>query len=97
MRDNFTKKELINSIYMQLGFSKKIIDNITEDFINIIIDNLIHAKKVKISNFGTFFLKRKKSRIGRNPKTKEKKVISERNVITFKASKEFKSYINKNE
>ena len=82
---------------MQLGFSKKIIDNITEDFINIIIDNLIHAKKVKISNFGTFFLKRKKSRIGRNPKTKEKKVISERNVITFKASKEFKSYINKNE
>tara|TARA_B100000029_G_C17446507_1_gene913447 strand:+ start:409 stop:702 length:294 start_codon:yes stop_codon:yes gene_type:complete len=97
MRDNFTKKELINSIYMQLGFSKKIIDNISEDFINIIIDNLIHAKKVKISNFGTFFLKRKKSRIGRNPKTKEKKVISERNVITFKASKEFKSYINKNE
>ena len=97
MRDNFTKKELINSIYMQLGFSKKIIDNITEDFINIIINNLIHAKKVKISNFGTFFLKRKKSRIGRNPKTKEKKVISERNVITFKASKEFKSYINKNE
>ena len=97
MRDNFTKNELINSIYMQLGFSKKIIDNISEDFINIIIDNLIHAKKVKISNFGTFFLKRKKSRIGRNPKTKEKKVISERNVITFKASKEFKSYINKNE
>ena len=97
MRDNFTKKELINSIYMQLGFSKKIIDNISEDFINIIIDNLIHAKKVKISNFGTFFLKKKKSRIGRNPKTKEKKVISERNVITFKASKEFKSYINKNE
>ena len=97
MRDNFTKKELINSIYMQLGFSKKIIDNITEDFINIIIDNLIHAKKVKISNFGTFFLKRKKSRIGRNPKTKEKKVISERNVITFKASKEFKNYINRNE
>ena len=97
MRDNFTKKELINSIYMQLGFSKKIIDNISEDFINIIIDNLIHAKKVKISNFGNFFLKKKKSRIGRNPKTKEKKVISERNVITFKASKEFKSYINKNE
>ena len=82
---------------MQLGFSKKIIDIITEDFRNIIIDILIHAKKVKISNFGTFFLKRKKSRIGRNPKTKEKKVISERNVITFKASKEFKSYINKNE
>ncbi len=97
MRDNFTKKELVNSIYMQLGFSKKISDNIVEDFINVIVDNLIQDKKVKISNFGTFFLKRKKSRIGRNPKTKEKKIISERNVITFKASKEFKNYINKNE
>ena len=96
MRDNFTKKELINSIYMQLGFSKKISENIVEDFINIVIDNLIHDKRVKISNFGTFFLKRKKSRIGRNPKTKEKKVITERNVITFKASKEFKNYINEN-
>ena len=97
MRINLTKKEIINSIYMQLGFSKKIIDNISEDLINIIIDNLIHAKKVKISNFGTFFLKRKKSRIGRNPKTLEKKIITERNVITFKPSKEFKNYINKND
>ena len=58
---------------MQLGFSKKISNNITEDFINILVDNLIQSKKVKISNFGTFFLKRKKSRIGRNPKTLEKK------------------------
>tara|TARA_Y100000590_G_C15202517_1_gene819287 strand:- start:297 stop:590 length:294 start_codon:yes stop_codon:yes gene_type:complete len=97
VRDNFTKKELINSIYMQLGFSKKISDNIVEDFLNLILDNLIQNKKVKISNFGTFVIRKKKSRIGRNPKTKEKKVISERNVITFKASKEFKNYINKNE
>ncbi len=96
MRDNFTKKELVNSIYMQLGFSKKISENIVEDFIDLIVDNLIKDKKVKISNFGTFFLKRKKSRIGRNPKTKEKKVITERNVITFKASKDFKNYINEN-
>ena len=51
-------------------------------------------KKVKISNFGTFLLKRKKERIGRNPKTKEKKIISERNIISFKASKELKKYLN---
>ena len=82
---------------MQIGFPKKIIDNIIEDFIDLIIHNLIKDKKVKISNFGTFFLKRKKSRIGRNPKTKEKKIITERNVITFKVSKEFKNYINSNE
>ncbi len=82
---------------MQIGFPRKIIDNIIEDFIELIIDNLIKNKKVKISNFGTFFLKRKKSRIGRNPKTKETKIITERNVITFKVSKEFKNYINSNE
>ena len=49
----------------------------------------------KIAKFGTFELRKKKSRIGRNPKTKEKKVISERNVILFKPSKELKKKINK--
>ena len=70
---------------MQLGFSKKISENVLEDLINIIIDSLNKNKKLKIKNFGTFFLKRKRSRIGRNPKTKEEKVIKERNVISFKA------------
>ena len=95
MRVNLTKKEIINSIYIQLGFSKKIIENLLEDFLSIILDELLKKKKVKISNFGTFILKRKNKRLGRNPKTKESKIISERNVITFKPSKELKNYINK--
>ena len=82
---------------MQLGFSKKISELILEDFILLIIDNLNESKKIKISNFGTFFIKKKKSRIGRNPKTNEKKMISERNVVTFKPSKFIKNYINNNE
>ena len=90
MRINLTKKEIINSIYMQLGFSKKISENLFEDFLSIILDELIKNKKVKISKFGTFILRYKKSRIGRNPKTLEKKIISERNVILFKPSKELK-------
>ena len=49
----------------------------------------------KISNFGTFLVRNKKNRIGRNPKTREEKKISKRNVILFKASKEFKELINK--
>ncbi len=81
---------------MQIGFSKKISENLLEDIFNIILKNIIKEKKVKIAKFGTFTLRRKKKRIGRNPKTKESKVISERNVILFKASKEFKEYINKN-
>ncbi len=96
MRVNLTKKEIINSIYMQLGFSKKICENLLEDFFLIIIDNLIKHKKVKISKFGTFSLRAKSSRIGRNPKTKESKLISKRNVILFKPSKELKSNINQN-
>ena len=94
MRDNLTKKEIINSIYMQLGFSKKVAENILEDLLEIISDSIYNNKILKISNFGTFFLKRKKKRVGRNPKTKEEKMIKERNVITFKPSAELKNYIN---
>ena len=50
--------------------------------------------KVKISNFGTFILRFKKSRLGRTPKTLKQSIISERNVILFKPSKELKKYIN---
>ena len=97
MRVNLTKKEIVNSIYMQLGFSKKICENLIEDFLEIILGQLIINNKVKIPKFGTFILRYKKKRIGRNPKTLEKKIISERNVILFKPSKELKKYINNNE
>ena len=94
MRVNLTKKDIINSIYMQIGFSKKISENVLEDILKLLVDNLIKNKKVKISNFGTFVLRHKKSRIGRNPKTKKETLISERNVILFKPSKFFKNKIN---
>ena len=97
MRVNLTKKEIINSIYMQIGFSKNVVENLLEDFLLILLSELTKNKKVKISKFGTFILRYKKSRIGRNPKTLEKKVIKDRNVVLFKPSKEFKDYINSNE
>ena len=82
---------------MQLGFSKKISENLLEDFLSIILENLIKNKKVKIPKFGTFSIRHKKSRIGRNPKTLEKKIITERNVILFKPSKDLKNFINTDE
>ena len=94
MRQNLTKKEIINSIYMQLGYSKKLIENILEDVFEIILESLKEKGKVKISNFGTFILRNKKARVGRNPKTKEEAVISQRNVILFKPSKLLKDKIN---
>ena len=94
MRINLTKKDLVNLVYMQIGFSKLIAENLIEDFFSLIIDNLKDKEKLKISKFGTFSVRLKKSRIGRNPKTKEEKKISERKVILFKPSKEFKFFVN---
>ena len=98
MRVNLTKKEIINSVFMQIGFSKKMSESILEDILSDIVKNLKKHKVVKISNFGTFHIRFKKSRVGRNPKTKEEKIIKERNVVLFKPSKDFKKFINtKNE
>ena len=97
MRINLTKKDLVNIVYMQIGFSKSISENLINEFFSLIISNLIEEKKLKISNFGTFSIRKKKSRIGRNPKTKEKKIISDRNVVLFKPSNEFKIFINSND
>ena len=94
MRINLTKKDLVNIVYMQIGFSKSISENLINEFFSLIVTNLIQEKKLKISNFGTFSIRKKRSRIGRNPKTKEKKIISDRNVVLFKPSKEFKIFIN---
>ena len=94
MRINLTKKDLVNSVYMQIGFSKQICENLIDEFFSLIVSNLIKEKKVKISKFGTFIIRTKSPRIGRNPKTKEKKIISKRNVVLFKASKEFKKFVN---
>ena len=97
-RINLTKKELINAVYMQLGFSKNISENLIDDLLLTIVDSLKNDKKLKLSKFGTFTIRNKKSRVGRNPLTKEQKIISDRNVVLFKPSNEFKDLINlKNE
>ncbi len=94
MRINLTKKDLVNVVYMQVGFSKQISENLIEEFLSLIMLNLKEEKIVKLSKFGTFSIRSKKSRIGRNPKTKERKEISKRNVVLFNPSKEFRNYIN---
>ena len=94
MRLNLTKKDIVNSLYMQIGYSKKISENLLEDVFELLLENLKKDKIVKIAKFGTFILREKKSRVGRNPKTKEKRIISQRNVILFKPSKELKKKVN---
>ena len=94
MRINLTKKDLVNLTYMQIGFSKQASENLIEEFFSLLVQNLKKEKKLKLAKFGTFSIRQKKSRIGRNPKTKEEKKISERKVVLFKPSKEFKEFIN---
>ena len=95
MRINLTKKDLVNQIYMQVGFSKQISEHLIDDFFLLIVTNLKKEKKLKIAKFGTFTMRLKKSRVARNPKTNEKKIVTERYVVLFKPSKNFKELINK--
>ena len=91
---NANRKWLGKKIHETVGFSKVISENILNDIFHIIMSSFKENNKIKITSFGTFLKKRKNERIGRNPKTKNKKIISARNVVTFKASKFFKSKIN---
>ena len=94
LKKNANRKFLANKIYQNIGFSKIISENIVNDIFYIVMSSFKENEKIKITSFGTFLKKRKNRRMGRNPKTKEKKIISARNVITFKASKFFKNKIN---
>ena len=91
---NISRENIANSINSEFGFSKKECLEIVNDIIEIIIEGLQNNGIVKIHNFGTFKLKRKKSRLGRNPKTKEEVMINDRYVVTFKASKNILKSIN---
>ena len=93
-KQNISRDEIADSMKSEFGFNRKLCLDIVNDIIDIIITGLQSDKIVKIHNFGTFKLKNKNSRIGRNPKTKEEFNISSRNVITFKASKILLKYIN---
>ena len=93
-KKNVTRADLETNIHKNLGFSKLLCKKITQDFFDVVKEFVKKNDQLKIAKFGTFHKKHKKERIGRNPKTKETKVISSRDVVLFKPSKEFKSFIN---
>ena len=93
-RDNTNKKNIIDNIYGKIGLPTCYIEKIINDLILILTENTITKKILKIKNFGSFFLKKKNKRIGRNPKNKMYHEISERNVVTFKPSEELKKKLN---
>ena len=94
-QNNYTREEIAESLHNEFGLTKKDCVVFVNDILEIIIEGLRVDGYVKIHNFGSFKIKRKKSRVGRNPKTKEDVIISERNVLTFKASKSVLNNLNK--
>ena len=92
---NITREDIAETINNEFGLSKKDCLELVYDIIETIIYGLEKNKIVKIHNFGTFKLRKKNSRIGRNPKTKVEVMIKERNVITFKPSKKVLFLLNK--
>ena len=94
---NFTRKDLSNKIFKNLGFSKNLSSKIIDDFFEALISGIIKSNKIKISSFGTFSILHKKERIGRNPKTKVEAKILSRKVVKFKSSSLLKKKLNRNE
>ena len=97
VKKNFTRKDLSNKIYQNLGFSKNLSSKIVDNFFEALISGLIKSNKIKISSFGTFSVLNKKERMGRNPKTKVEAKIFSRKVIKFKPSLLLKEKLNRNE
>ena len=94
IKKNLTRKDIANKLHARLGLSKNLLGNILDNFFESLISELIIKKKIKISSFGTFEIKNKKERIGRNPKNKVEFKISSRKIIKFKPSNIIKKKLN---
>jgi len=94
VKKNFTRKDLSNVIYKNIGFSKNFSSNLIDNFFEILIQSLLVSDKIKISSFGTFKILKKKQRVGRNPKTKVEAIISPRMVVKFIPSSMLKEKLN---
>ena len=97
IKKNISRDDIANAINTEFGFSRKDCNDVVNNIIDIIIDGLTNSNYVKIHNFGTFKVRFKSSRLGRNPKTKEEVIIKDRRVISFKPSKFILKYINSKE
>lgn len=81
-----TRADLAEALYREIGLSRTESAALVEAVIDQIIDALIGGDNVKLAGFGTFSLRDKKERIGRNPKTGQEVPITSRRVLTFKPS-----------
>ena len=89
-----TRADLSEAVYQEVGLSRNESADLVETVLNEISDALVRGEMVKISSFGSFAVRQKGERIGRNPKTGEEVPILPRRVLVFRASHVLKNRIN---
>ena len=89
-----TKADIVEALYEKVGFSKKEAADLVEMVFDTIKDTLSKGDKIKISGFGNFVVREKRSRVGRNPQTGESIEISARRVLTFRPSQVLRAEVN---
>lgn len=93
-KSTMTKADIVEKVYEKIGFSKKEASELVEMVFGTLKDKLVAGEKVKISGFGKFEVREKKSRIGRNPQTGDRITISARRVLNFSPSQVLKAMLN---
>jgi integration host factor subunit alpha len=89
-----TKADMVELVYERIGVSKREAATVVESIFDIIKESLERGENVKISGFGSFNLREKKPRRGRNPQTGEEITISARRVLSFKSSNVLRDQLN---
>jgi integration host factor subunit alpha len=90
-----TKVDIVSSVYEKIGFSKKEAVRVVETIFDIMKESLGRGEKIKISGFGNFVVRNKRTRRGRNPQTGDDIEISARKILTFKPSQVLKNELNR--
>ena len=89
-----TRNTLVEALNQEVGLSKNECAELLEDFLRAITDRLAEGTTVKIANFGSFSIRHKGARLGRNPKTGEEATISARRVVVFRPAQKLKHRVN---
>ena len=89
-----TRADLGEAVHRQIGLSRSESADLVKSVLDLISDTLVDGQSVKLSSFGTFMVRSKNGRIGRNPKTGEEVPITPRRVLVFRPSQVMKNVIN---
>ena len=92
--NTITRTDLIEAITEEVGLPQIECTDLLEDVLKMIADQLVEGEPVKVSNFGSFTVRHKGERVGRNPKTGEEVMISPRKVIVFRPSMKLRHWVN---